>query len=318
LRVLAAMMCMMEDGTFMMEDGAFSGMTDDGAFVGSSAGMMEGDEMCRWLCTDASVASAPFLCPPFLELPSVLPSVEKSQVPSEPSYVEASMEWAKGAFRSLPTAKVADEPTYVVSSLGGVTPPPGLEKCSWHCGTPARAHMKKGPGASRAPAQRQPVRKRHIPLRLASRLQELEDEDAACVFMVRRINKLGFGSAALLSEHYARFGDVANVLMSNSHEKSEDTSSLRVRLRPSGLGFVIMRRPEDVAAVLAEGEIQLVNGVEIQVRKFVPQEEAAVCGQASEAADDVCSSGPSTRCPSMGSIDAASSAAGDEGDGEVA
>jgi len=282
LRVLAAMMCMMEDGTFMMEDGAFMGMTDDGAFVGSSAGMMEGDEMCRWLCTDASVASAPFLCSPFLELPSVLPSVEESQVPSEPSYVEASMEWAKGAFRSLPTAELADEPTYVVSSLGmgGVTPPPGLEKCSWHAG----GHTKKGPGPSRgaAPAQRQPARRRHIQLRLASRLQELEDEDAACVFMVRRINKLGFGSAALLSEHYTRFGEVAKVLLSNSHEKSEDTFSFRVSLRPSGLGFAIMRRPEDVAAVLAEGEIQLVNGVEIQVRKFVPQEEAAVCGHASE------------------------------------
>jgi len=136
---------------------------------------------------------------------------------------------------------------------------------------------------------------------------------------VRRINKLGFDSQAALKEHYGQFGEVTKVLLSNTHEKSEEVEApFRVRLRPSGLGFVVMRHPELVTAVLAEGETQIVNGVEIQVRKFVssqtrntPKDEdeaASIAGSSSCGGHPMVgdASLSSTRCPSWDSFETCS------------
>lgn len=112
-------------------------------------------------------------------------------------------------------------------------------------------------------------RKRRIPLKLACQLEELESEDAACVLSVRKIQKLGFESAQLLAEHYSKYGAVKRVLVSNSHEKTPPTPELRTRMRPSGLGFVVMRSREDAAAALAEGDIQNIAGIAIEVREFM-------------------------------------------------
>jgi hypothetical protein len=102
----------------------------------------------------------------------------------------------------------------------------------------------------------------------------MEAENASCIVHVRQIHKLGFGSPELLHEYCSRFWPVKRVAVSNAREKLEDASRPHhpLRVRPSGIGFVVMQRPEDAAAVLAAGEIQTVNGCQIRVRRFEARE----------------------------------------------
>merc|ERR1712176_888896 len=46
-----------------------------------------------------------------------------------------------------------------------------------------------------------------------------------------------------------------------------------LRVRPSGVGFVVMEWPQDVDAILAMGEVQVVHGCEILVRRFQSRAE---------------------------------------------
>merc|ERR1712038_1578429 len=46
-----------------------------------------------------------------------------------------------------------------------------------------------------------------------------------------------------------------------------------LRVRPSGVGFVLMERPQDVDAIVALGEEQMVNGCQILVRRFQDRAE---------------------------------------------
>jgi hypothetical protein len=104
-------------------------------------------------------------------------------------------------------------------------------------------------------------------LRIASHLLELENEDPHKVLIVRKIGRLGFDSSRILKEYFERHGAVSKVLLSNEHTK-QDKVDIRVRLRPSGIGYVIFENAEAVAAALSEGAQQIVAGVEIQVRAF--------------------------------------------------
>jgi hypothetical protein len=114
---------------------------------------------------------------------------------------------------------------------------------------------------------RQGERRRRCQLQIATHLNDLEQEDPACVFFVRQISKLGFKSPEILREHFEQYGPVSKVLVSNSHDKSSDVP-FPVRLRPSGMGFVLMERAEDAAKALAQGEVHVVNGVQIVTRAF--------------------------------------------------
>jgi hypothetical protein len=118
--------------------------------------------------------------------------------------------------------------------------------------------------------RRHDERRRRCQLQIATHLNDLEKEDPTCVIFVRQINKLGFNSPELLKEHYERYGPVAKVLVSNSHEKTSG-APFPTRLRPSGMGFVLMERPEDAAVALAVGEAHIVAGVQISARAFKPR-----------------------------------------------
>jgi hypothetical protein len=108
-------------------------------------------------------------------------------------------------------------------------------------------------------------------LLIASQLNQLQDEDPRQILIVRRINRLGFESASILEEHYARYGPVAKVLLSNPHEKKAG-ANFPMRLRPSGIGYVLFETAEGAARALAEGETHTVAGVEISVRAFERRE----------------------------------------------
>jgi hypothetical protein len=102
---------------------------------------------------------------------------------------------------------------------------------------------------------------------LRTHLRELQKVELGRIVLIRKISKLGFDSAPILEKHYSRFGKVEKVLVAHSHVKPQHCGQ-GVRLRPSGLGFVVMSQPQQVEAILAAGEHQVVQGVRVCVRKF--------------------------------------------------
>jgi hypothetical protein len=134
----------------------------------------------------------------------------------------------------------------------------GDDQCATVC-----SQMQQNGGARRHMRSR----KRMCLLRIASHLNELEKEDPNKILILRRINRLGFKSGEILKEHYERYGEVRKVLLSNAHTRNDDTP-YQVRLRPSGIGYVLFERAEDAERALLEGEKQVVAGVEIFARAF--------------------------------------------------
>jgi hypothetical protein len=110
--------------------------------------------------------------------------------------------------------------------------------------------------------------KRCAPLQIATQLSELQTEDPGKIICVRKINRLGFDSADILKKHFEQYGRVDRVLLSNAHRKEPGVYSFPVRLRPSGIGFLVFNNPEIVAQILAVGESHIINGVEVQMRAF--------------------------------------------------
>lgn len=102
---------------------------------------------------------------------------------------------------------------------------------------------------------------------LRMHLQSLQDEDPKNVLILRKINKLGFESPDLLERYFSEFGDVKRVLVAHSRVKPSNRRS-RSRVRPAGLGFVVMGGRADIDAVLCLGEQQVVAGVPIQVQSY--------------------------------------------------
>jgi len=186
---------------------------------------------------------------------SDLPSLRASADRSEPSYVTPSSSFA---------------------TVGAIMPPPGLESMPpWRSDRIASRFGFRGNVATRSPTGDSPVRpqtrkRRRCQLLLATHLKELEGEYTSCIIHVRQIHRLGFRSPELLHEYCSRFGPVKRVAVSNAHEKLENAppSPFPVRVRPSGIGFIVMERPEDAAEVVAQGEIQTIKGYQIRVRKF--------------------------------------------------
>eukprot|EP00930_Biecheleria_cincta_P069500 TRINITY_DN57238_c0_g1_i1.p1 TRINITY_DN57238_c0_g1~~TRINITY_DN57238_c0_g1_i1.p1 ORF type:complete len:823 (-),score=140.48 TRINITY_DN57238_c0_g1_i1:211-2679(-) len=132
-------------------------------------------------------------------------------------------------------------------------------------------------------------------------LRELQHEDQRCVFVVRGITKLGFNSQALLTAHFARYGEVIRVLVTHSKVKAFKVgpAPTTARVRPGSLGFVLMDTPMSVVRILEQGTHQTVGGHAIRVERFhqiqQPVKGAAVstAGQAELASE--CSS-DSGRC----------------------
>jgi len=102
---------------------------------------------------------------------------------------------------------------------------------------------------------------------LRAHLQQLQTKDPERVFIVRKINRLGFDSPAILRELFERQGPVEDVLVAHSHVKCPNRNSA-ARLRPSGLGFVVMVHAEDARAILAQGELHFVENAVIRLSPF--------------------------------------------------
>lgn len=101
-------------------------------------------------------------------------------------------------------------------------------------------------------------------------LEELRSEDPRCIFIVRRINKLGFRSKTALESHYSKFGKVLQVCVAHSKVKPLPNSGQTARTRPGNFGLVVMQSPAAVKKVLDKGSTHIIDGVEVSVHKYQP------------------------------------------------
>lgn len=106
---------------------------------------------------------------------------------------------------------------------------------------------------------------------MKSQLQALRNEDPRSVFIVRSINKLGFSSANILRRYFTQYGAVKDVHVAHSRVKS--VRSFRWRSRAATLGFVVMRLPEMVAAILRDGPEHVINDVSVRTQQFHPHHQ---------------------------------------------
>eukprot|EP00443_Scrippsiella_acuminata_P092794 CAMPEP_0115425312 /NCGR_PEP_ID=MMETSP0271-20121206/28310_1 /TAXON_ID=71861 /ORGANISM="Scrippsiella trochoidea, Strain CCMP3099" /LENGTH=314 /DNA_ID=CAMNT_0002850197 /DNA_START=40 /DNA_END=984 /DNA_ORIENTATION=- len=195
----------------------------------------------------------------------------------DPIYVFSQSLWNQP---NLPTDVDSSDPIFVspLGHLGPVIqPPPGLESVApWHSDKEAaQIELSTRVTMDSKVAAPQRRRRRRCQLVIATHLRDMEQEDASCVVHFRQIHKLGFRSPELLHEYCSRFGPVKRVAESNMHSKPEKAPrpAFPVRVRPSGIGFVIMERPEDAEAIIAEGEIQTIHGCQVRVRRFEARED---------------------------------------------
>jgi hypothetical protein len=199
---------------------------------------------------------------------------ESCMVPHEP---------AKIPFDSLLSVSHVDEPSF--ESLGSgkmLNASAALHVSDSRSARPSGENTQSARAAQsqrKLPSKRRP--KRCALLQLASHLNELQSKDPDKILMVRKINRLGFDSAPTLKKHFEQFGLVDTVRLSNAHQKEPGGHTFQVRLRPSGIGFVVFENSEAAARVMAEGETHIINGVEVHVRAF----ERRNC-HASESADE--------------------------------
>lgn len=136
---------------------------------------------------------------------------------------------------------------------------------------------------------------------LRSHLQELQTKDPACVLVVRRINRFGFNSAAVLRQHFAQHGPIDAVLVAHSQVRCVNRRSA-VRLRPSGLGFVVMANAADAKVVLQGGEEHSIRGHVIRVHGYtsgmISQREAEeLDAETALDADEKKAAGKFAECP---------------------
>lgn len=106
---------------------------------------------------------------------------------------------------------------------------------------------------------------------LSTSLQLLSNEDPDCLFIVRRINKLGFKAARKLKQHFLVYGTVVRVLVAHSTVRQQGDEQSIARRRPSSLGFVHMASAGAVKLILAAGVEQDVDGCLIRVQRFERQ-----------------------------------------------
>lgn len=115
-----------------------------------------------------------------------------------------------------------------------------------------------------------PVQVGGVMMCLASVLEALSECDEACVFSVRKINKLGFKSHAVLKKYFGQFGTVSSIFFLPYRYKP-DTASVR----PSSMAFIRMSHRDSVSAIFAQGTVHYIHGWPVTVQSFSRSSAAA-------------------------------------------
>jgi hypothetical protein len=100
------------------------------------------------------------------------------------------------------------------------------------------------------------------PCKLSDVLAVLDSEREECIFIVRKISKLGFGAYDSIRSYFSVYGTVKRVLLLPSRGKADS------RTRPASMGFVVMSNPYECVSVLSSSSHRVAN-VDIHVEKFV-------------------------------------------------
>mmetsp|Transcript_14398 Transcript_14398/g.26518 ORF Transcript_14398/g.26518 Transcript_14398/m.26518 type:complete len:621 (-) Transcript_14398:125-1987(-) len=103
---------------------------------------------------------------------------------------------------------------------------------------------------------------------LRGHLTQLASEDERCIFIARRINKLGFSSREILEQHFSKYGEVVRVLVAHSRVRNVREMDGQVWVRPGGLGLIVMKDAKIVQQILESGEEQTVGGHAVRVQAF--------------------------------------------------
>jgi len=104
---------------------------------------------------------------------------------------------------------------------------------------------------------------------LRTHLEALAHEDPNRILIVRRINRLGFDSPTYLEKKFSEFGAVTRVFVAHSRVKRSEKQPV-ARVRPAGVGFVLMESPEVALAIASSGQQLMINDVEVQVKLYEP------------------------------------------------
>jgi len=104
---------------------------------------------------------------------------------------------------------------------------------------------------------------------LRTHLEILANEDPNRILLVRRINRLGFDSPLHLEKKFSEFGSVTRVFVAHSRVKPS-TKRPVPRVRPAGLGFVLMDTAEDAHTVASNGPLMMINNVSVEVKLYQP------------------------------------------------
>jgi len=138
---------------------------------------------------------------------------------------------------------------------------------------------------------------------LRSHFSELDRVPCERIFLVRKIQRLGLGSAEAVRSHFSIFGEVEDVLVAHSPVLSGCKTYVR-RLRPSNLAIVIMKTAAMAERVYAQGKDQVVHGNAVLVEpyerrgqnKAEDEHDVANCDTTScgESAGDACLDADST------------------------
>lgn len=148
---------------------------------------------------------------------------------------------------------------------------------------------------------------------LRAYLTEMGSEDPSCIFITRRINKLGFKSREILFQHFSKYGAVSRVLVAHSKVKPFKEASGELRTRPGSLGLVVMKEAPSVTKILALGEAQTVAGHPIMVQSFErPQAE-----KGSSESSGASTTAGSSQSPLYGQRSSSDSITGSAADGET-
>mmetsp|Transcript_3084 Transcript_3084/g.9547 ORF Transcript_3084/g.9547 Transcript_3084/m.9547 type:complete len:353 (-) Transcript_3084:65-1123(-) len=184
----------------------------------------------------------------------------------------------------------ATHPAEAAAALRGpVPPPPTAAEAPGRAGRPASPETAppesngtcQAEDVTDSPVSRRSRKGRHCKIQIATHLRRLDDCNPRCVVMVRKINRLGFDASSILQRHFDRYGVVEEVLLSSASERPEGTPA-SVRVRPSGLGFVLMGCPEAAAAALAAGAEQALGEAVIRVQSFKSKATEAALSQGEE------------------------------------
>mmetsp|Transcript_41226 Transcript_41226/g.94832 ORF Transcript_41226/g.94832 Transcript_41226/m.94832 type:complete len:595 (+) Transcript_41226:89-1873(+) len=134
----------------------------------------------------------------------------------------------------------------------------------------AKSHGKEKSSQSKTRMQMACFSESSPPARdtLRGHLTQLASENESCIFIARRINKLGFGSREILEKHFSKFGEVARVLVAHSRVRNVREMDGQVWVRPGGLGLIVMKDARVVEQILANGEEQTVAGHAVRVQTF--------------------------------------------------